>query len=85
MRSLIELLARVAALDREPGLRLWAVGEVLGPLDRVAPAPLTRARVRLALERTGGNETRAAELLGVSRGKLRRFLARVGRSPAPPA
>lgn len=40
---------------------------------------LTFERVQAALQRSGGNESLASRELGVSRGKLRRFLAASGR------
>jgi len=72
------VLAGLAAVDREPGLRRWALEKAVGS-DRPSepesePTELTRDSVQAALDAEGGNETRAAQRLGVSRGKLRRFL-----------
>jgi DNA-binding protein Fis len=39
---------------------------------------LQRRLVRAALDRSGGNRTKAAELLGVSRFGLQKMLARMG-------
>jgi len=76
VRGLLAALAQIATLDPTPGLRLWAIDEVLGPrADRVG-APLTVGTVRAALEACDGNESKAARRLGVSRGKLRRFLGK---------
>ncbi len=77
VRGLLAALGRVAAADPRPGLRLWAVDEVVGKhLD--APAPVTRAAVDAALAACEGNESRAARRLGISRGKLRRLLRKPG-------
>ena len=73
VRGLIAALTQLAAEDPEPGLRLWAVDKVLGPRT-AAPGELTADAVQAALDASDGNETQAAKLLGVSRGKLRRFL-----------
>lgn len=77
VRGLYAALARVAQLE-PVGLGLWAVEEVLGP----TPAParpsssgeLTVAAVQAALAECDGNESATARRLGVSRGKLRRFI-----------
>jgi len=74
VRGLIATLARMAALDAEPGLRLWAVEKVLGRAPSTDQAPLTWPGVQAALRSCQGNESRAARRLGISRGKLRRFL-----------
>jgi len=42
------------------------------------PAPLSRARILLALEEAGGNRTAAAERLGVARATLYRRLTKLG-------
>jgi len=42
------------------------------------PAPLSRARILLALEETGGNRTAAAQRLGVARATLYRRLTKLG-------
>jgi transcriptional regulator of acetoin/glycerol metabolism len=73
VRGLIATLARLVAIDPKPGLRLWALEQILGPGN--APAPLSASVVDAALRACDGNESRAARRLGVSRGKLRRFLA----------
>ena len=73
VRDLIALLDGVATHDDKPGLRLWAVDKVLGP--RGGPPPrLTPALVTATLDACAGSERQAARKLGVSRGKLRRFL-----------
>ena len=74
VRGLIAALSRIAAIDTKPGLRMWAVDQVLPPMTSSRAATLTDERVTVALKACGGNETRAARWLGVTRGKLRRFL-----------
>jgi transcriptional regulator of acetoin/glycerol metabolism len=75
VRELDATLAAVRRRDPEPGLRLWALEEVLGaPKER--KAALTREVVEAAVEAVGGNVTAAAQKLGVSRGKLLRMLKR---------
>lgn len=76
VRGLLAALAQIASLDPAPGLRLWAIDEVLGARSDRLGAPLTVSRVRAALEACDGNESKAARRLGVSRGKLRRFLGK---------
>ncbi len=77
VRGLIATLGQIATVDPKPGLRLWAVDQVLGSLPETRPHVLTSSVVEAALAACGGNETRAAKRLGVSRGKLRRFLNKV--------
>jgi len=72
VRELDAALAAVRRLDPEPGLRMWAVEEVLGKA-RGHKAALTQEVVDAAIEEAGGNVSAAAEKLGVSRGKLLRF------------
>lgn len=81
VRGLVSTLARLGAIDPGGGLRLWALERALGsaaPQTEKAPvaAELTQAAVQEALRAADGNETQAARRLGVSRGKLRRFLQR---------
>ena len=75
VRELDAVLAAVRRVDREPGLRLWALDEVLGKSD-ASKVALTREMVDAAVAAQGGNVTAAAEKLGVSRGKLLRLLKR---------
>jgi hypothetical protein len=75
VRELDAALAAVRRLDPEPGVRLWAIEEVLGE-GRGHKTALTQEMVDAALEALGGNLTAAAEKLGVSRGKLLRFRKR---------
>ena len=75
VRELDAALAAVRRLDPAPGLRLWALEEVLGEAGGHRPA-LTQETADAALAAAGGKVTRAAEKLGVSRGKLLRFLKR---------
>ena len=79
VRGLLAALAQIATIDPSPGLRLWAIDEVLGARADAVGAPLMVSTVRAALEACDGNESKAARRLGVSRGKLRRFL---GKSPS---
>jgi len=73
VRELEAALSAVRRVDREPGLRLWALDEVLGQRrsDKLA---LTRDVVDAAIAAQNGNVTAAASQLGVSRGKLLRLL-----------
>jgi hypothetical protein len=74
VRGLIATLSEIAAVDDSPGLALWAVEEVLGARPSMLPTgDLSEASVEHALAISGGNETQAARLLGVSRGRLRRY------------
>ncbi len=76
VRELDAALAAVRRLDPDPGLRLWALEEVLGEA-RGQRSALTQEMVDAAVEAAGGNVTAAAEKLGVSRGKLLRHQKRV--------
>ena len=78
VRGLAAALERVAALDPAPGLRAWAVERVLGPAASARSGLLSAELAAQALAAAGGNETQAAKRLGVTRGKLRRFLASQG-------
>jgi transcriptional regulator of acetoin/glycerol metabolism len=71
VRELDAALAAVRRLDPAPGLRLWALKEVLGEGEDHKVA-LTHEVVEAAVEAAGGNVSAAAEKLGVSRGKLLR-------------
>jgi DNA-binding NtrC family response regulator len=92
VRGLHALWTRLQMTDPRPGLRAWAIREILGPAPEATaespaspePTPLTRESVTEALAACEHNESRAARRLGVSRGKLRRFLAKHfdGRHPA---
>jgi transcriptional regulator of acetoin/glycerol metabolism len=75
VRELDAVLAATARVDPEPGLRLWAMEEVLGKRSDRAPA-LTEETVQRALEAANGNVSAAAAELGVSRGRLLRFKRR---------
>jgi transcriptional regulator with AAA-type ATPase domain len=78
VRGLLALLGRLRELDPRGGLRLWGLDQVLGPAANIPGARLTAERVKAAIEASGGNEREAARRLGVSRGKLRRFLGKGG-------
>ncbi len=80
VRELQACFEQVRAADPRPGIRLWAVEQVLGKID-VAPV-LTDDNIRAALAACDGNETRAARYLGISRGRLRRILAKRQNSSA---
>jgi transcriptional regulator with PAS, ATPase and Fis domain len=75
VRELDAALAAVRRLDPAPGLRLWALKEVLGEGSGHKVA-LTHETVEAAIEAAGGNVSAAAEKLGVSRGKLLRHRKR---------
>jgi transcriptional regulator with GAF, ATPase, and Fis domain len=75
VRELDATLAAVRRKDPEPGLRLWALEEVLGS-RRDDKTALTREAVDAAVRAADGNVTAAASKLGVSRGKLLRMLKR---------
>lgn len=75
VRGLDATLAAVRRVDPAPGLRLWALDEVLGEAKGHKTA-LTQEVVDAAVEAHGGNVTAAAQSLGVSRGKLLRFRRR---------
>lgn len=75
VRELDAVLAAVRRVDPDPGLRLWALCEVLGKANDGRLA-LTREVVDAAVAAHEGNVTAAAEKLGVSRGKLLRLLKR---------
>ena len=75
VRELASVLEAAARRDPSPGLRLWALDDVLGDEEPDAPArhALTDALVEATVAECGGNVTEAAKRLGVSRGKLLRF------------
>lgn len=75
VRELAAVLAAVRRVDPEPGLRLWALHEVVGERSDGKTA-LTREVVDAEVAAQGGNVTKAAAKLGVSRGKLLRMLKR---------
>jgi hypothetical protein len=75
VRELDAALAAVRRLDPAPGLRHWALVEVMGE-GRGHKTALTQEMVDAAVEAHGGNVTAAAAQLGVSRGKLLRFRRR---------
>ena len=79
VRELDAVLAAVRRVDPAPGLRLWALEEVLGRRRGGRPA-LTQVAVDAALSAARGNVTAAADQLGISRGKLLRFRKRVRES-----
>jgi MoxR-like ATPase len=75
VRELDAALAAARRVDKESGLRLWALDEALGE-RRADKTALTQEVVDAAIEAAGGNVTAAAGKLGVSRGKLLRLLKR---------
>lgn len=77
VRDLAACLSQVAGFERPPSLPIWAIERVLGPTHSVRAA-LTSNEVEQALRDAGGNESAAARRLGVTRGKLRRLLAKRG-------
>ncbi len=74
-RGLDAALAAARRLDPAPGLRLWALEEVLGG-SNLAKSALTEDIVEAAIAAAAGNVSAAADKLGVSRGKLLRFRKR---------
>lgn len=74
VRELSAVLERTAAIEPPPALRLTAVQQVLGPAPLRQAAALTVDRVESALAAAGGNQSRAARELGVTRGQLLRFM-----------
>lgn len=75
IRELAAVLDRIAMLATPGALPLWAVERVLGPPPAARTSALTLERVQATLQVCGGNESLAARELGVTRGRLRRFLA----------
>lgn len=74
VREVSAVLDRLSVLEPLPALRAWATERVLGAAPSSRGGQLVRDQVEAALAAAGGNETEAAKRLGVSRGKLRRFL-----------
>jgi transcriptional regulator with GAF, ATPase, and Fis domain len=77
VRGLMAAVGEIAAMDPHPGLRLWAVEKVMGKPEAAQRGPLTRQVVDAALRASSGNESSAARRLGITRGKLRRFLKKL--------
>lgn len=75
VRELEATVGRLGALAPGPALALWAVEQLLGPVE-ARTTVLTEDRVQSALDRFAGNRTAGAAALGVTRGKLLRFLKR---------
>jgi hypothetical protein len=75
VRELAAVIDRVQALAQAPALPLWAMRRVLPSTTAHTPGVLTASHVQQVLASCGGNESQAARMLGVSRGKLRRFRA----------
>lgn len=78
LRNALMSLLRLTDATPTPGLRWWAVEELakqgqlsLPPLD--APRSLTVGRILRVLKQQS-NESKAAEILGVDRNQLRRWL-----------
>ncbi len=74
VRGLRAALTKLRTIDPEPGLHLWAVTQLLGPVSSAEAAQASAARA--ALEACSGNESQAARHLGISRGRLRRLLGK---------
>ena len=83
VRELEHCLRRALAVAQGEEIEVWDLG-LDGSRPRAAPSArrLDEWAVQDALHKTGGNRTRAAQLLGVSRITLHRFLAKHG-SPVP--
>lgn len=75
VRGLEAAMSQIAALDPGAGLRQWAALRALGPALSSRPGRLAGEMVDREIAACAGNETQAARRLGVTRGKLRRFLA----------
>ena len=73
VRQLSATLDAAARVDRQPGLRLWALEQTFDEAPPVAPRALTLETAEAAIAACGGNVTEAAKQLGISRGKLLRF------------
>jgi len=88
LRNAIERLVileadTVVAVDHLPmeiraGIPSSGPTAVTLPTEGIALETVERDLVRQAMERTGGNQTRAAELLGIERDALRRRLTKFG-------
>ena len=65
-----------------PGFPGELENEIVLPREGLNFGELERSLVRQALERTGGNQTRAAELLGMKRDQIRYRIKSFGLSPA---
>lgn len=77
VRELSNVLDKAIRRDDPGALRLHAVEAALGPKRRASiPVTLTNDLVAQAMQRTGGNQTEAADVLGVSRASLVRFLSK---------
>jgi transcriptional regulator of acetoin/glycerol metabolism len=69
------VLRQVRDLTDAERVELWAVEQVVGSHTGVTGhGALTSRAIREALEASGGNRTRAAEMLGVTHGRLLRML-----------
>lgn len=80
IRELEGILRQAATLDPRPGLRLWCMERLLGEDTAARSGLLSEDVVAKALDLESGNETAAARRIGVTRGKLRRFLSKKGPS-----
>ncbi len=94
VRELENLVERAVVLTRDDVIGLGDLPSVLTPSASAAPdgaslpaavGGLERRMILDALERTGGVQTRAAELLGVSERVLRYKLQKYGLEVGPPA
>ena len=76
VRELGAIVERALAAEPTGRLTLRALREVVGSQEPPGRTALTRAAVENALEKSGGNKSLAARLLGVDRGALLRVLNR---------
>lgn len=76
VRELESTLREAATHDPRPGLRHWAIQRILGTTTQSRSGLLQDELVAEALALEGDNETAAARRLGVTRGKLRRYLSK---------
>jgi two-component system NtrC family response regulator len=97
VRELRNVIERLVILDPQPvimaaqlpveirtGARRNGEFRIELPEGGVALSDVERELVIQAMERSGGNQTRAAELLGIERDALRRRLVKFGYTEAPP-
>jgi hypothetical protein len=76
VRQLEGGLRDIACIQQSPGLRAWSVAEALNSVAQIRRPLLTRARVRKAMQACSDSRSAAAVHLGVSRGRLLRYLSR---------
>jgi hypothetical protein len=78
VRGIEGMLQRIRPFAQDGGLRYAVLDAVLGISKGGKKAEMTEQRVRDVLDRCEGNKSVAAGMLGVSRGKLLRFMQEKG-------